>query len=245
MRHHPHAAAVAGSTNDQMKILVIDDEKKLAETLRRSLTENGYFVDIALDGASGLHLAYESQYDLIILDVNLPDMEGFEVLHRIRQNDAVPIMMLTARASLEDRVRGLEQGADDYLIKPFALSELHARVLAIKRRGAGADTAQGQNVLRVADLELDLLRRRVMRGRARIDLTAKEFGLLTFLMRRQGEVLSRLVLAEQVWDMNFNSNTNVVEVAIRRLRAKVDDPFDIKLLHTVRGMGYMLEHQAD
>ncbi|ARP95233.1 heavy metal response regulator transcription factor [Bordetella genomosp. 13] len=228
-----------------MKILVIDDEKKLAETLRRSLTENGYFVDIAMDGTSGLHLAYEAQYDLIILDVNLPDMDGFEVLHRIRQNDAVPVMMLTARTSLEDRVRGLEQGADDYLIKPFALSELNARVLALKRRGTGAETVQGQNVLRVADLELDLLRRRVMRGRARIDLTAKEFGLLTFLMRRQGEVLSRLVLAEQVWDMNFNSNTNVVEVAIRRLRAKMDDPFDIKLLHTVRGMGYMLEHQPD
>ncbi len=212
--------------------------------LRRSLTDNGYIVDIAMDGVSGVQLAYETQYDLIILDIGLPGLDGFEVLLRIRKNDNVPIMMLTSRTSLEDRVRGLEQGADDYLIKPFALSELQARVLALKRRGVGsADTLSGRNVLRVADLELDLLRRRVARGNSRIDLTAKEFGLLTFLMRRQGEVLSRLVLAEQVWDMNFNSNTNVVEVAIRRLRAKVDDPFDTKLLHTVRGMGYTIEHR--
>ena len=227
-----------------MKILVIEDEQKLAELLRRSLTDNSYIVDIALDGVSGLQLAYETQYDLIILDIGLPGLDGFEVLQRIRKNDNVPVMMLTSRSSLEDRVRGLEQGADDYLIKPFALSELQARVLALKRRAAGAgDTMSGGNILRVADLELDLLRRRVARGNSRIDLTAKEFGLLTFMMRREGEVLSRLVLAEQVWDMNFNSNTNVVEVAVRRLRAKVDDPFDIKLLHTVRGMGYTSEYR--
>lgn len=228
-----------------MKILIIDDERKLAETVRRSLTGNGYFADIALDGASGLQLAYEMQYDLIILDINLPDMEGFEVLQRIRQNDAVPVMMLTARTSLEDRVRGLEQGADDYLAKPFALSELQARVQALRRRGSGTESRRGPNVLRVADLELDLLRRRVMRGNARIDLTAKEFSLLTILMRRQGEVVSRLVLAEHVWDMNFNSNTNVVEVAVRRLRSKIDDPFDEKLLHTIRGMGYLIEYRPE
>ncbi|MBO9328436.1 DNA-binding response regulator [Achromobacter sp. HZ01] len=228
-----------------MKILIIDDEKKLADIVRRSLMENGYLADIALDGTSGLQLAYEVQYDLIILDINLPDMEGFEVLQRIRQNDAVMVMMLTARSSLEDRVRGLEQGADDYLPKPFALSELQARVLALRRRGASVENGRGPNVLRVADLELDLLRRRVMRANARIDLTAKEFCLLTILMRRQGEVVSRLVLAEQVWDMNFSSNTNVVEVAVRRLRSKIDDPFDTRLLHTVRGMGYTLEHRSD
>lgn len=228
----------------QMKILVIEDERKLAEMLRRSLTENSYIVDIALDGVSGLQLAHETQYDLIILDIGLPGLDGFEVLQRVRQHDNVPVMMLSSRSSLEDRVRGLEQGADDYLMKPFALSELQARVLALKRRGVGSgDAMAGRNILRVADLELDLLRRRVARGHSRIDLTAKEFGLLTYLMRRPGEVLSRLVLAEQVWDMNFNSNTNVVEVAIRRLRAKVDDPFDTKLLHTVRGMGYTLEHR--
>ncbi|CAP44962.1 two-component response regulator [Bordetella petrii] len=185
------------------------------------------------------------QYDLIILDINLPDMEGFEVLQRIRQSDAVPVMMLTARTSLEDRVRGLEQGADDYLAKPFALSELQARVQALRRRGSGNESRRGPNVLRVADLELDLLRRRVVRGNARIDLTAKEFNLLTILMRRQGEVVSRLVLAEHVWDMNFNSNTNVVEVAVRRLRSKIDDPFDAKLLHTIRGMGYLIEYRPD
>ncbi|ASC66165.1 transcriptional activator protein Irlr [Bordetella bronchiseptica CA90 BB1334] len=227
-----------------MKILVIEDEQKLAEMLRRSLTDNSYIVDIAMDGVSGLHLTYETQYDLIILDIGLPGLDGFEVLQRIRKNDNVPVMMLTSRSSLEDRVRGLEQGADDYLVKPFALSELQARVLALKRRRtASGDTISSGNILRVADLELDLLRRRVARGTARIDLTAKEFGLLTFLMRRQGEVLSRLVLAEQVWDINFNSNTNVVEVAIRRLRAKVDDPFETKLLHTVRGMGYTIEYR--
>ncbi|MBO1015497.1 heavy metal response regulator transcription factor [Achromobacter sp. SD115] len=227
-----------------MKILVIEDERKLAENLRRSLTHNNYLVDIALDGISGLQLADEQQYDLIILDVVLPGMDGFEVLRRVRLHDSVPVIMLTSRTSLEDRVRGLEQGADDYLVKPFSLSELLARVLALKRRGISfGDMMCGQNILRVADLELDLLRRRVTRGGARLELTAKEFCLLTFLMRRQGEVLSRLVLAEHVWDMNFNSNTNVVEVAIRRLRAKVDDPFDVKLLHTFRGMGYTIEHR--
>ncbi|MDH1182095.1 heavy metal response regulator transcription factor [Achromobacter mucicolens] len=228
-----------------MKILLIEDERKLAETLRRSLTDNGYIVDIAPDGVSGLQLAGGTQYDLIILDIVLPGMDGFEVLQRIREHDGVPVMMLTSRTSLEDRVRGLEQGADDYLVKPFALVELQARVLALKRRGITFCDGSGQNVLRVADLELDLLRRRVTRGHVRIDLTAKEFGLLTFLMRRQGEVLSRLVLAEHVWDMHFNSNTNVVEVAIRRLRAKIDDPFDVKLLHTVRGMGYTIECRTE
>ncbi len=210
-----------------MKILVIEDEKKLAEYLRRALTEHSYVVDVAMDGVSGLHLARESQYDLILLDVMLPGMDGFSVLHELR-------------------VKGLRDGADDYLAKPFALSELLARVLALGRRsGHNVAEAGGQNVLRIGDLELDLLRRRAYRAGTRLDLTAKEFTLLALLMRKQGEVLSRLELAEQVWDINFNSNTNVVEVAVRRLRGKVDDPFEKKLLHTVRGMGYVLETRED
>ncbi|MDH1182099.1 heavy metal response regulator transcription factor [Achromobacter mucicolens] len=225
-----------------MKILVIEDERKLAEYLRRALSEHNYVVDVATDGISGLHLAQESQYDLILLDVMLPGMDGFSLLHELRKRDRVPVLMLTARDKLEDRVRGLQDGADDYLVKPFALSELLARVLALGRRRlhSGADPRH-QNRLVVGDLELDLLRRRVTRAGQRIDLTAKEFTLLTLLMRKQGEVLSRLDLAEQVWDINFNSNTNVVEVAVRRLRGKVDDPYEKKLLHTVRGMGYTLE----
>lgn len=226
-----------------MKILLIEDEKKLVETLRMSLTENGYITDIAMDGGSGLQLSSETQYDLIVLDIGLPDMDGFDVLRRIRQQDRVPVMILSARTSVEDRVRGLQQGADDYLLKPFALSEFQARVQALSRRTTSDELSMGQNVLRVHDLELDTLRRRVSRAGRRIELTAKEFNLLTFLLRRHGEIVSRLVLAEQVWDMNFNSNTNVVEVAIRRLRAKIDDPFPVKLLHTVRGMGYTIEHR--
>lgn len=225
-----------------MKVLIIEDERKLAEYLKRALSEHNYVVDVASDGISGLHLAKETQYDLILLDVMLPGMDGFSVLAEIRKNDRVPVLMLTARDKLEDRVRGLQDGADDYLVKPFALSELLARVLALgRRRGNAIIEPSRQNVLKVGDLELDLLRRRATRAGARLDLTAKEFTLLALLMRRQGEVLSRLDLAEQVWDINFNSNTNVVEVAVRRLRGKVDDPFPVKLLHTVRGMGYVLE----
>ncbi len=225
-----------------MKVLVIEDEKKLAEYLRRALTEHNYIVDVASDGVSGLHLARESQYDLVLLDIMLPGMDGLDVLKALRKTDRVPVLMLTARDKLEDRVRGLHEGADDYLSKPFALSELLARVLALGRRsGLQAAQSENSNHLRVADLEIDLLRRRAKRNGQRLDLTAKEFTLLALLMRRQGQVLSRLDLAEQVWDMNFNSNTNVVEVAVRRLRGKVDDPFENKLLHTVRGMGYVLE----
>ncbi|WP_454688213.1 heavy metal response regulator transcription factor [Achromobacter aloeverae] len=228
-----------------MKVLVIEDEKKLAAYVRRALTEHGYVVDVASDGVGGLHLARETQYDLILLDVMLPGMDGFSVLREIRRTDRVPVLMLTARDKIEDRVRGLHDGADDYLGKPFALSELLARVLALGRRsGLNSAANAGQNVLHAGDLELDLLRRRAFRGGTRLDLTAKEFTLLSLLMRKQGEVLSRLELAEQVWDINFNSNTNVVEVAIRRLRGKVDDPFPLKLLHTVRGMGYVLEDRT-
>lgn len=225
-----------------MKVLVIEDEKKLAEYLRRALTDHNYIVDVATDGRVGLHLAQESEYDLVLLDIMLPGMDGLSILNELRKTSQVPVLMLTARDKLEDRVHGLHEGADDYLSKPFALSELLARVLALVRRsGRQAPQAESPNLLRVGDLDLDLLRRRASRNGQRLELTAKEFTLLTLLMRKQGEVLSRLELAEQVWDMNFNSNTNVVEVAIRRLRGKVDDPFDNKLLHTVRGMGYVLE----
>lgn len=226
----------------KLKILVIEDERKLAEYLKRALSEHNYVVDVAEDGISGLHLAQETQYDLILLDVMLPGRDGFSVLAELRKRDRVPVLMLTARDKLEDRVRGLQDGADDYLVKPFALSELLARVLALGRRqNSSVIEPNRQNVLKVGDLELDLLRRRATRGSTRLDLTAKEFTLLALLMKKQGQVLSRLDLAEQVWDINFNSNTNVVEVAVRRLRGKVDDPFPTKLLHTVRGMGYVLE----
>ena len=225
-----------------MKILVIEDERKLAEYLKRALSEQNHVVDVSYDGVSGLHLAQEIQYDLILLDVMLPEKDGFTVLTELRKRDRVPVLMLTARDKVEDKVRGLQDGADDYLIKPFALSELLARVLALgRRRGSNITESPKQNTLQVGDLELDLLRRRATRNGIRLDLTAKEFTMLALMMRKKGEVLSRLDLAEQVWDINFNSNTNVVEVAVRRLRAKVDEPFQVKLLHTVRGMGYVLE----
>lgn len=225
-----------------MKILIVEDESKLAEYLRRALSEHNYVVDVAGDGVTGLHMAKEGQYGLILLDIMLPAMDGMTVLREIRKESRVPVLMLSARDRVEDRVTGLQDGADDYLSKPFSLSELLARILALGRRAAqGATEGSDQNVLRLADLELDLLRRRALRGGVRLELTAKEFSLLALLMRRQGEVLSRMELAEQVWDINFNSNTSVVEAAVRRLRAKLDDPFETKLLQTVRGMGYVLD----
>ncbi|MES2972299.1 MAG: heavy metal response regulator transcription factor [Pseudomonadota bacterium] len=222
-----------------MRILVVEDERKLAEYLHKGLSENSYVVDVARDGIDGRHLAIEGQYDLIILDIMLPGMDGLAVLAAVRQIKTTPVLMLTARDSIEDRVHGLQQGADDYLVKPFAFSELLARVRALLRRGGQA--LHDSTVLRLADLEVDLVRRKASRGAQRLDLTAKEFSLLMLLLQRKGEILARTTLAEQVWDMNFDSDTNVVEVAVRRLRAKIDDPFDTKLLHTVRGMGYVLE----
>ncbi|MDP2450096.1 MAG: heavy metal response regulator transcription factor [Polaromonas sp.] len=223
-----------------MRLLVVEDELKLAEYLRQGLSENGYVVDVAHNGIDGRHLALSGDYDLILLDVMLPGMDGFGVLESIRKNKPVPVLILTARDQVEDRVRGLRDGADDYLVKPFAFSELLARILALLRRGAG-NTSVEATVLAVADLQLDLVKRKALRAGERLNLTAKEFNLLTLLLRRQGQILSRTTLAEQVWDMNFDSDTNVVEVAVRRLRAKLDDPFPAKLLHTVRGMGYVLE----
>ncbi|WP_025135564.1 heavy metal response regulator transcription factor [Achromobacter sp. DH1f] len=220
-----------------MRILVIEDEPKLADYLKKGLSEQSHVVDLARDGVNGLHLALEGSHDLIVLDVMLPGVDGFGILASVRARKDTPILMLTARDAVEDRVRGLEGGADDYLVKPFAFSELLARVQALLRRGR----SQEPTVFRLADLELDLARRKATRGGQRLDLTAKEFNLLALLLRRQGQVLSRTTLAEQVWDMNFDSDTNVIDVAVRRLRSKLDDPFEAKLLHTVRGMGYVLE----
>ncbi|GKT22315.1 heavy metal response regulator transcription factor [Acidovorax sp. SUPP3334] len=223
-----------------MRILVIEDEPKLGDYVKKGLEENGYVVDIARDGIQGRYLATQGDYSLILLDVMLPGVDGFGVLAAIRQSKGVPVLMVTARDQVEDRVSGLQQGADDYLVKPFAFSELLARVQALLRRGQ----LQEHTVLKMADLELDLVARKCQRAGARLDLTAKEFALLALLMRRQGRVLSRTTLAEQVWDMHFDSETNVVEVAVRRLRGKMDDPFARKLLHTVRGMGYVLEDRG-
>ena len=223
-----------------MKVLIVEDEAKTGDYLRKGLTENGFVVDLVRNGVDGLHLAATGDYAVIVLDVMLPGMDGWSVLRELRKARDTPVIFLTARDEVEDRVRGLELGADDYLVKPFAFSELLARLRTLLRRGRNTQA----EALTSADLELDPVRRRVARGATRIDLTAKEFALLYLLMRRQGEVLSRTFIAEQVWDMNFDSDTNVVEVAIRRLRAKMDDPFERKLLHTVRGMGYVLEDRV-
>ena len=220
-----------------MRILVVEDEVKAADYLRKGLGESGYLVEVANNGIYGQFLAQESDFDLIILDVMLPGIDGWQLLQIIRRKSQVPVLFLTARDAVEDRVKGLELGADDYLIKPFSYAELLARVRTLLRRGAPREVEQFQ----VADLQLDVLRRRVVRGTERIVLTNKEFALLQLLMERSGEVLSRTQIASQVWQMNFDSDTNVVDVAIRRLRAKVDDPFSPKLIHTVRGMGYTLE----
>jgi len=226
-----------------MKILVVEDEPKTGDYLKQGLGEAGFVVDLARDGLDGLHLALTEAYDLAILDVMLPGIDGWQVLQGIRRaGKEMPVLFLTARDEVDDRVRGLELGADDYLVKPFAFAELLARVRTLLRRGSKSKEVDN---LRVADLELDLLRRRVTRAGKRIDLTAKEFALLELLLRRQGEVLPRSLIASQVWDMNFDSDTNVVEVAVRRLRAKVDDDFMPKLIRTVRGMGYVLEDSAD
>ncbi len=223
-----------------MKILIVEDEPKTGEYLRQGLNEAGFVADLAATGSDGLHLALHGEYDLVILDVMLPELDGWQVLASLRRRGLeMPVLFLTARDQVEDCVKGLELGADDYLVKPFSFAELLARVRTILRRGRGGGL--DSNVLRVADLELDLLRRRVTRGGKRIDLTAKEFGLLELLMRRQGEVLPRSLIASQVWDMNFDSDTNVIEVAMRRLRLKVDDGQSVKLIQTVRGMGYVLE----
>ncbi len=224
-----------------MKLLVVEDEPKAASYLRKGLTEEGYVIEVAYNGVDGLYLASVHDFDLVILDAMLPGIDGLAVLAALRKTKSTPVLMLTARGGIEDRVQGLQSGADDYLVKPFAFSELVARIQALLRRQGVVRSAFDSGVLRVADLEVDLLRRKAVRAGQRLELTVKEFSLLTLLLLRQGEVLSRTEIAERVWDMNFDSETNVVEVAIRRLRIKLDQPFEKPLLHTVRGMGYVLE----
>ena len=228
-----------------MRLLVIEDEVKLAEYLRKGLTEEGYVVDVAHNGVDGLHLAMEGDYDLLVLDGMLPGIDGLGLLAALRQSKQTPVLMLTARIRVEDRVKGLQGGADDYLVKPFAFSELVARIQVLLRRARPAREPEGATVLGLSDLEMDLLRRKATRAGRRLDLTAKEFTLLALLLRRQGEVLSRTEIAEQVWDINFDSDTNVIDVAVRRLRGKLDAPFERTLLHTVRGMGYVLEEREE
>ena len=223
-----------------MRILVVEDEAKAGEYLRKGLSESGFVVDLVHTGPDGQHMATSGDYDLILLDVMLQGIDGWQIMQEIRKTKDTPVLFLTARDAVEDRVKGFKLGADDYLVKPFAFAELLARVRALLRRGPRRE----QEFVRVADLEIDVLKRRVTRSGKRIDLTAKEFGLLHFLVTHSGEVLSRSLIASRVWDMNFDSDTNVVDVAIRRLRAKIDDPFQKKLIHTMRGMGYAAEDRG-
>lgn len=222
-----------------MRLLIVEDEPKTGDYLHRGLLESGFVVDLARTGVDGLALAIAQDYDLIVLDVMLPGMDGWSVLRKLRERKETPVLFLTARDDVADRVKGLELGADDYLVKPFAFAELLARIRTLLRRGPVRDAER----IVLADLEIDVLKRRVTRGSVRIELTAKEFALLHLLAKRPGEVLSRSLIASQVWDMNFDSDTNVVDVAIRRLRLKIDDPFPTKLVHTVRGMGYVMEQR--
>ena len=224
-----------------MKLLIVEDELKTATYLRKGLTEQGFVVDVSEQGEEGLFTASTTGFDLIILDVMLPERDGWSVLTELRRTgNKTPVLFLTARDSVQDRVKGLELGADDYLIKPFAFSELLARIRNILRRSP----SRHPDVVQVADLEIDFIRHKANRAGQRLDLTPKEFALLSLLARRQGEVLTRTLIAEQVWDMNFDSDTNVVDVHVRRLRSKADDPFDKKLIHTVRGVGYVLEERS-
>ena len=224
-----------------MRILIVEDEPKTGAYLRKGLTEAGYVVDWVEDGITGQHQAETEEYDLLVLDVMLPGQDGWTLLQNLRRSKSTPVLFLTARDDVGDRVKGLELGADDYLAKPFDFVELTARIKSILRRGQPRDS----NTLRAADLELDLTRRKATRQGDTILLTAKEFALLWLLMRREGEILPRATIASQVWDMNFNSDTNVVDSAIRRLRSKIDDAYEPKLIHPVRGMGYVLEARDD
>ncbi|MDR3632356.1 MAG: heavy metal response regulator transcription factor [Isosphaeraceae bacterium] len=224
-----------------MRILIVEDDEETLVYLHRGLTERGFVVDTASRGEDGLHLALTGDHDLIVLDVMLPGVDGWSILSALRGSGrSAAVLFLTAKDAVVDRVRGLEMGADDYLVKPFAFSELLARVRTVLRRGA----PRQNDMLRVSDLEVDTVRFVAARGGRKLDLTPKEFSLIALLARRAGDVLSRTLIAEQVWDMNFDSDSNVVDVHVRRLRAKVDDPFPAKLIHTVRGVGYVLEDRG-
>jgi two-component system, OmpR family, copper resistance phosphate regulon response regulator CusR len=230
-----------GSCN--MRILVIEDEAKTSEYVHNGLTEAGYVVDVAMNGIDGLHLAQEMRYDLILLDVMMPQMDGWTVMKKLGARTNTPVLFLSARGTLEDRLKGLDLGADDYLVKPFSFAELLARIRIILRRGQ-PQKQEEEEVFEVGDLRVDVSKRRVDRNGVRITLTNKEFNLLQFFLQHQGQVLSRTLIASRVWDMNFDSDSNVVDVAVRRLRQKIDDPFPVRLIHTVHGVGYRFEHEA-
>ncbi|EBZ4888308.1 response regulator [Salmonella enterica subsp. enterica serovar Bredeney] len=222
-----------------MKILIVEDEAKIGEYLSKGLTEAGFIVDLTDNGLSGYHYAMTEEYDLIVLDIMLPDMNGWDIVRMLRSvGKAMPILLLTVLGTIEHRVKGLDLGADDYLVKPFAFAELLARVRTLLRRGAAVIV---ESQFQVADLNIDLVSRKVSRAGRRITLTSKEFTLLEFFVRHQGEVLPRSLIASQVWDMNFDSDTNAIDVAVKRLRGKIDNDFEPKLIQTVRGVGYILE----
>ncbi|MBJ2092471.1 heavy metal response regulator transcription factor [Serratia ureilytica] len=223
-----------------MRILVVEDDIGTGDYLKKGLGEAGYSVDLARNGTDGLFRALEQDYDAIVLDVMLPGLDGWQIIEVLRKKSDVPILFLTARDGVQDRIHGLELGADDYLIKPFSFTELVLRLRTLLRRGPAREVDH----YAIADLQLDVLRRRAVRQDQVIPLTNKEFMLLHLLVRREGEVLSRTQIASQVWDMNFDSDTNVVDVAIKRLRAKIDRPFDVKLIHSVRGIGYVCEPRS-
>lgn len=223
-----------------MSILLIEDDQKTGSYLKKGLSEAGYIVDLAQDGADGLHMALEQPYELVVLDVMLPGANGWEIMRSLRARSNVPVIFLTARDHVNDRIRGLELGADDYLIKPFSFTEFLLRIRTLLRRAP----LREQDIFQVADLRLDILARTTTRQGLGIALTNKEFLLLHLLARRQNEALSRTLIASQIWDMNFNSDTNVVDTLIKRLRAKIDHPFERKLIHTVRSIGYMLAERA-
>jgi len=234
------SSLIMQASHDAMKILVVEDEAKAAEYLVNGLSEAGYVVDHAANGIDGLHMARETAYDLVLLDVMLPEMDGWTVMEKLGERSAPPVLFLSARGTLEDRLKGLGLGAEEYLVKPFSFAELLARVRIILRRGQVATPVES---FTVSDLEVDVPKRRVVRAGERVTLTNKEFNLLVCFLQHQGEVLSRTLLASRVWDMNFDSDTNVVDVAVRRLRQKIDDPFPMKLIHTVHGVGYRFEHE--
>lgn len=224
-----------------MRLLVVEDEKKVSSFIKKGLEEEGYAVDLAFDGKIGLQMAMDRVHDLVILDINLPGMNGLSVLQELRKEKVqIPVLLLTVRANIEDKVLGLDSGADDYLTKPFAFDELLARIRALLRRQTGAN----RSVLQFADLTLDIASRTAFRGGRKIDLTAKEYAFLDYFMRNPGRILTRTQIAEHVWDYDFDSATNVIDVFVNYLRRKIDTDGSRKLIHTVRGVGYVLKEEG-